>query len=215
MYFCSGLPVVNHLSKTVAGKLVLATGLSITLILAGYISFSGWQASQKADSQVMELATEQAGEIAQTVAVQITQATSAGAAVGGALQGYMATGTATTTNVIEMLRGVPTQYDTVFSAWMAGMPNVPAFGGYFADAFVGREAVEGLEPSCEVVGCHKVREVRAQLVVAVVMVPFDSGLLDRAVHPLDLTIRPGMVRLGKPMLDPICLADHVEPHLPE
>ena len=35
----------------------------------------------------------------------------------------MSTGDATTANVIEMLRGVPMQYDTVFSAWMAGVPN--------------------------------------------------------------------------------------------
>lgn len=78
----------------------------------------------------MALASETAGEIAQTIAVQITQATSAGAAVSGAVSGYMSTGNATTANVIEILRGVPTQYDTVFSAWMAGLPD----GG--TDAFL-------------------------------------------------------------------------------
>ncbi|MCK5500706.1 MAG: chemotaxis protein, partial [Tritonibacter mobilis] len=57
-------------------------------------------------------------------------ATSAGAAVRGAVSGYMSTGNATTANVIEILRGVPTQYDTVFSAWMAGLPD----GG--TDAFL-------------------------------------------------------------------------------
>ncbi|ABF62151.1 methyl-accepting chemotaxis protein [Ruegeria sp. TM1040] len=114
---------MSDLLKTVAGKLVLATGIAITVILAGYISISGWRASHQADQQVMELATQQAGEIAQTIAVQVTQATSAGAAVSGALSGYMAGGNANTADAIELLRGVPTQYETIFSSWMAGMPD--------------------------------------------------------------------------------------------
>lgn len=36
---------MSDLFKTVAGKLVLATGIAITVILAGYISYSGWRAS--------------------------------------------------------------------------------------------------------------------------------------------------------------------------
>ncbi|MBB3984958.1 methyl-accepting chemotaxis protein [Sagittula marina] len=114
---------MTNFFKTVTGKMVVATGISITLILAGYISYSGWSASHQADRQVMALATETAGEIAQTVAVQITEATSAGAAISGTLAGYMSTGNATNANMIEMLRGVPMQYDIVFSAWMAGLPN--------------------------------------------------------------------------------------------
>lgn len=46
------------------------------------------------------------------------------------------------------------------------------------------------------------------------MEAFDRRVLDRAVHPLDLAVRPRMVRLGQPMLDPVVLADHVEAHLP-
>ena len=49
--------------------------------------------------------------------------------------------------------------------------------------------------------------------MAFVMEAFDGRFLDRAVHPLDLTVSPGMVRLGEPMLDIVCLADHVEAHL--
>ena len=52
-------------------------------------------------------------------------------------------------------------------------------------------------------------QTRYALVVA-----FDSCALDCAVHPLDPAICPRMVRLGQPMLDPVCLADHVETHLP-
>lgn len=66
----------------------------------------------------------------------------------------------------------------------------------------------------------------AELVVVVVMEAFDGGILDRPVHPLNPlpgrclpantergAIRPGVVRLGQSVLDPICLADHVEAHL--
>jgi hypothetical protein len=45
------------------------------------------------------------------------------------------------------------------------------------------------------------------------MEAFDGRLLDRAVHPLDLTVGPGMVRLGEPVLDVVRFADHVEAHL--
>jgi len=114
---------MHELVRTVAGKLVLAAGIAITVILAAYVGYSGWRAAQRADHDVMELATERAGGIAQTIAVRVTEATSAGAALSGGLAGYMATGDATASDVIEILKGVPTQYETIFSAWMAGRPD--------------------------------------------------------------------------------------------
>lgn len=84
----------------------------------------------------------------------------------------------------------------------------------FDDVFVRREAAECLESASEVVGGDEVGEVRAQLVMIVVMEAFDGCVLDRAVHPLDLAVGPGMVRLGEAMLDVVGLADHVEAHLP-
>ncbi|TCO70276.1 methyl-accepting chemotaxis protein [Rhodovulum euryhalinum] len=129
---------MKDLLKTVSGKLVLAAGIAITVILAGYIGYSGWRASQRAGQQVMELATEKAGEIAMTIAVPVTEATSAGAALSGGLAGYMATGHATASDVIEILKGVPTQYETIFSAWMAGVP-----GGPTDDVVAGNEGRNG------------------------------------------------------------------------
>jgi len=41
----------------------------------------------------------------------------------------------------------------------------------------------------------------------------DGCLLDRPVHPLDLTVGPGVVRLGEPVLDVVRLTDHAEAHL--
>ncbi len=43
----------------------------------------------------------------------------------------------------------------------------------------------------------------SQLVLAVVVEAFNRGVLDRSVHPLDLTIRPQMVWFGQAMLDPV------------
>ena len=83
-----------------------------------------------------------------------------------------------------------------------------------ANVFVGREAVECLESARIVVGRHEVREVRAQLVVAVVVIPFHRSILDRSVHPLDLAVGPWMVRFGQSVFNLIGLADHVETHGP-
>ena len=83
-----------------------------------------------------------------------------------------------------------------------------------ADVFVWCEPAECLEPAGEVVGCHEVREVRPELVMAVVVVSFDGCVLDRAVHSLDLAVGPRMVGLCEAMFDPVGLTDHVETHGP-
>ena len=50
--------------------------------------------------------------------------------------------------------------------------------------------------------------------MALVVEAFNGSLLDGAVHPLDLTINPRVVRLCEPVLDVVRLTDHVEAHLP-
>ncbi len=50
--------------------------------------------------------------------------------------------------------------------------------------------------------------------MAFVVEAFDGGFFDGAVHPLDLSVGPGVVRLGEAMLEVVCLAAHVEAHLP-
>lgn len=49
--------------------------------------------------------------------------------------------------------------------------------------------------------------------MALVREAFDRCHPDGSVHPLDLTVRPRVVRLGQPVLDAVCFADHVEAHL--
>ena len=116
---------MTSLFRTVSGKLLIATCAAISMIVLGYAALTGFWASQQANRQVMELATEKAGEVAQQVAVHITEATAATAALGGSLSGYIGTGEATTAQIIEILRGVPENYDSLFSAWMAGLPDGP------------------------------------------------------------------------------------------
>jgi hypothetical protein len=65
-----------------------------------------------------------------------------------------------------------------------------------ADVLEGREALQGLEALCEVVGVEEDFQVGAQPIVAVVVISADGGFLERAVHSLDLAIRPRVVGLG-------------------
>jgi len=71
----------------------------------------------------------------------------------------------------------------------------------FADELVGGEASEGLEASGEVIGVDEVAQMNSQLVVGFVEVAFDGRILDGAVHPLDLAVCPGMLRLCQAMID--------------
>ena len=52
-----------------------------------------------------------------------------------------------------------------------------------------------------VVGIQEQLQMMPELVVAVVVVAPDSRVLDRAVHPLDLAIGPGMARFGQAVID--------------
>ncbi len=77
----------------------------------------------------------------------------------------------------------------------------------FADKFVGRQALEGLEPTAEVVGSDEVAQALSQLGMIVIMKAFDSGLLDGPVHSLDLSIGPRVLDLGQAMPDTVFDAD--------
>ena len=71
----------------------------------------------------------------------------------------------------------------------------------FADKFVWREALEGLQSASEVVSADEVSKVVPQLVMIVIMEALDGGILDCPVHPFDLSIRPRMFDLGGSVID--------------
>src|SRR5262249_11591402 len=78
----------------------------------------------------------------------------------------------------------------------------------FTDGFERRQPIQSLETLGEVVGVEECLDVLAKLVVAVVVVAPNSRLFD-TVHPLDLPVRPRMIWLCQPMLNPsgnsVCL----------
>ena len=55
----------------------------------------------------------------------------------------------------------------------------------------------------------------AQLIVAVIMISPHGCILDRPIHPFDLSVGPWMVRLGQSMFNAIGRTNHVESHLTE
>lgn len=80
----------------------------------------------------------------------------------------------------------------------------------FADVLLGCEAFESLEELGVIVGVDEVAEMGFELRMAVVMIAFDDGFLDRPVHPFDLAVGPGMPDLGEPVLDAILTTTHIE-----
>ena len=50
--------------------------------------------------------------------------------------------------------------------------------------------------------------------MAIVVISFDGGVFNRAVHALDLSVCPRVVWLGQAMLNAIFSANHVKPHGP-
>ena len=65
-----------------------------------------------------------------------------------------------------------------------------------------------------VVGIEEIAEVRAEVAMAIVVIPFYGRVFNRAVHALDLSVRPRVVWLGQAMLNAICSANDVKPHGP-
>ena len=71
---------------------------------------------------------------------------------------------------------------------------------------LGHVRAERLEVLGEVVGPDEGEDVRLESAEVRVVEDFDGGLLDGAVHPLRLAVRPGMVGLGEPVLDAVLAA---------
>lgn len=69
---------------------------------------------------------------------------------------------------------------------------------------------QGFEPAAAVVGVDEVAKVGGRLYMAVVVIALDLCFLDRAVHPFDLAVGPGVLHLGEAMFDPVLVADAVE-----
>src|SRR5665213_273156 len=69
------------------------------------------------------------------------------------------------------------------------------------------ETAQRLQPAGMIVGIDEQLEVLSKLVMVVVVVALYGGVLDGAVHPLDLAIGPWMVRFCVPMFDAVLTTD--------
>ena len=112
--------------RTVAGKLVLASGISIAVILAAYTAFNVWTAKARTEADVIALATAKASSAAEKVAVELTQVTSAGSTLAGSISGYIAEGGHQRSDVIALLKQVAPHYDSVFGVWMTELLGADA-----------------------------------------------------------------------------------------
>ena len=120
--------------RSVSGKLLLAAGTAITVIVLAYTAISGGRTASNVDQQVMELAEQKAKSAAGEVSLQLTVASSAAKALSATIEGYIEAGGATKAGIKEMLRQVPPRYPTLFSSWMAGIP-----GGTTNDILAGND----------------------------------------------------------------------------
>jgi hypothetical protein len=68
----------------------------------------------------------------------------------------------------------------------------------------------GVWPSSEIVDREEVGEVGSQLIMVFAVKATHRRVLDRAVHPFDLAVRPRVVGLSQTVLDTVHLAGHVD-----
>ena len=64
----------------------------------------------------------------------------------------------------------------------------------FVDIFLKRETAEGLETACEIVWCHETCDTHAEKIVIVIRIVFPNRDFDHTLHPIDLSIRPMVIR---------------------
>lgn len=80
---------------------------------------------------------------------------------------------------------------------------------------MGRKSSKCLESPGEVIGSDESIKMRPELFVIFVVIAFNGGLLERAVHTLDLAVSPGMVGLGEAVLNALLTAQQVECRRPK
>lgn len=90
------------------------------------------------------------------------------------------------------------------------MKSFGLFRPYCADVFVRGETLESLEPAGEIIGYEEAVQVRLQLSVRGVVIPFHRGGLDGSVHALHLPVCPRMLGLGESVVDSVLIAAAIE-----
>jgi hypothetical protein len=80
----------------------------------------------------------------------------------------------------------------------------------FADVLIRGQAFERFESLREIIGHQEGLQMLFQVVMSLIVILFHGGLFERAVHPFDLAIGPGMVGCGQPMVNPMLMTDAIK-----
>ena len=80
----------------------------------------------------------------------------------------------------------------------------------FADELVGREPLQGVETTAEVIRGDEALKRGSELIVVVIVEALDGRVPYGAVHALDLAVGPWMLRLCQPVFDIVGLAGSIE-----
>ena len=107
-------------------RLLLTTGAMVGLTIVLSVAATAWNTTRRTEADVMMLAAEKAAGIARSAENQITEAVSAGAAMAASLSGLAVKRETRRTDVIEMIKAVPSAFPNVFGAWMCDLVDRPA-----------------------------------------------------------------------------------------
>jgi methyl-accepting chemotaxis protein len=91
------------------------------VVMSTFSIYAGIVESRAVKAQVLYSATQRATEVSQELAGRLIEATSASAAIAGSLASFMEAGRVPTSDIVDMLKGVPGQYDLVFTSWFASI----------------------------------------------------------------------------------------------
>ena len=73
------------------------------------------------------------------------------------------------------------------------------------DVFIWGKSPQGFKSFSEIVGHQEGVEVLLEVLMRLIVIFFDRGFFEGAVHALDLAISPGMIGFGEAVLDPVLL----------
>ena len=114
-------------NRSVATKLILVTGLTITLLLVVSNLFTIFQTSDRVRGLVVEQAQSEARAIAQDIASQVSELSSAARTMAGVLEHTHSAGLLQREGTIDILKANLEQNPFAFGSWMAEAPK--AFDG--------------------------------------------------------------------------------------
>jgi hypothetical protein len=80
----------------------------------------------------------------------------------------------------------------------------------FADVLIRYQAFKGVELLREIIGHQESTQMRSQVGLGFVVIPFHGGLFERTVQPVHLAMGPGMVGFGQPMVNPSFMTDAIK-----